>query len=206
MAILGSRGEFNFSAALESDCAPLNGLVADALAASANIHCLRDPTRGGLATTLNELAAQSQVGIIVEEGSIPVLPTVLRACEMLGFDPLYVANEGKMVVVVDSSDADGVLSAMRRNRYGRRSAIIGKVVTDHPGRVAMRTRLGSKRIVDQLVGNCFPGFAEPVSVAFPEYRTGRLSPELWIDYLGICGMANMDSTGPSQTSACWCLP
>ena len=126
------------------------------LATSANLHSLRDPTRGGLATTLNELAKQSHVGFRIEEESIPVNEAVMAACELLGFDPLYVANEGKLVAVVAPSDANKVLAKMRQNQYGTEAVIIGEVVEEHPERVVMKTRLGSSRIVDMLVGELLP--------------------------------------------------
>jgi hydrogenase expression/formation protein HypE len=156
IAVLSQREGLSFSTQLESDCAPLNKLVAEMVNASPNIHCLRDPTRGGLATTLNELAQQSRISIRIEEEKIPVSYEVLAACEMLGFDPLYVANEGKLVAVVGAEDADKVLQAMRQNHYGRDAAIIGEVVADHPGRVTMKTSLDSYRIVDMLAGEMLP--------------------------------------------------
>ena len=156
IAVLSKREGLSFATNLESDCAPLAGLVADMLKASRNIHSLRDPTRGGLATTLNELAEQSKVGIRIEETKIPVKDAVLGACEMLGFDPLYVANEGKMVAIVAAEDAGKILKAMKKHRYGKDAAIIGEVVADHPGRVVMKTLLGSSRIVDMLVGDLLP--------------------------------------------------
>jgi len=156
IAVLSQREGLSFSTQLESDCAPLGGLVAEMLAASPNIHCLRDPTRGGLATTLNELAKQSKVSIRIEEERIPVREEVLAACEMLGFDPLYVANEGKLVTIVPAEDADKVLKAMRENHYGKEATIIGEVRAEHPGRVVMKTCLGSSRIIDMLVGDLLP--------------------------------------------------
>jgi len=156
IAVLSQREGLSFSTQLESDCAPLGGLVAEMLAASPNIHCLRDPTRGGLATTLNEMAKQSKVSIRIEEETIPVREEVLAACEMLGFDPLYVANEGKLVAIVPAEDADKVLKAMRENHYGKDAAIIGEVRAEHPGRVVMKTCLGSSRIIDMLVGDLLP--------------------------------------------------
>ncbi len=156
ITVLSKRQGLEFNVPIKSDCAPLNGLVADMLATSANIHCLRDPTRGGLATTLNELARQSQVGIRIDEASLPVNEAVLAACELLGFDPLHVANEGKLVALVSPSDADKVLARMRQNRYGTASVIIGEVVKEHPGKVVMKTHLGSSRIVDMLVGELLP--------------------------------------------------
>jgi hydrogenase expression/formation protein HypE len=117
---------------------------------------LRDPTRGGLATILNELATQSKVGIKIEEDNIPVHKEVSAACEMLGFDPLYVANEGKLVAIVAPEDAEVLLNAMRQNIYGKDAVVIGEVRQEHPGRVVMKTRLGSSRIIDMLVGDLLP--------------------------------------------------
>ena len=156
IAVLSQREGLNFSTPLQSDCAPLGSLVAEMLTASPNIHCLRDPTRGGLATTLNELAKQSKVSIRIEEEKIPIREEVLAACEMLGFDPLYVANEGKLVAIVPAKDADKILQAMRGNQYGKDAAIIGEVRAEHPGRVVMKTCLGASRIVDMLVGDLLP--------------------------------------------------
>ncbi|OGN96194.1 MAG: hydrogenase expression/formation protein HypE [Chloroflexi bacterium RBG_13_51_36] len=156
MAIMSQREGLKFSMTLESDCAPLNKLVSQMLEVSSRIHCLRDPTRGGLATTLNELARQSNVGIAIEETRIPVKEEVRAACELLGLDPLYVANEGKLVAIVDPADADKILARMRRNTYGREAAIIGKITKEHRGKVAMKTKLGPSRIVDMLTGELLP--------------------------------------------------
>ena len=156
IAVISRREELSFSTTLESDCAPLGGLVAEMIKASPNIHCLRDPTRGGLATSLNELAKQSKVSIVIDEEKIPVRGEVLAACEMLGFDPLYVANEGKLVAIVPPKDADKVLKVMRKNRYGKEAAIIGEVRAEKPGRVVMKTALGASRIVDMLTGDLLP--------------------------------------------------
>jgi hydrogenase expression/formation protein HypE len=156
IAVLSQREGLSFSTKLESDCAPLGDLVAEMLNASSNIHCLRDPTRGGLATSLNELAKQSKVSIRIEEEKIPVREEVMAACEMLGLDPLYVANEGKLVAIVPAEDTDKVLAAMRENNYGKRAAIIGEVRAENPGRVVMKTCLGASRIVDMLVGDLLP--------------------------------------------------
>ncbi len=156
MAVLSQREGIRFQIPVPSDCAPLNKMVAEMLATGAEIHCLRDPTRGGLATTLNEFAQQSRVGIRIDELSIPVNPAVLGACELLGFDPLYVANEGKLVAVVAPNDAGRVLAAMRKNQYGQKAVVIGEVVGEHPGRVVLKTRLGASRIVDVLVGELLP--------------------------------------------------
>jgi len=156
IAVLSQREGLSFSTRLESDCAPLGRLVAEVLEVSSQVHCLRDPTRGGLATTLNELAAQSGVGINIEEAKIPVRPEVSAACDMLGLDPLYIANEGKLVAIVAPPDAEKVLERMQQNVYGRDAAIIGVVGEEHPGRVVMKTTLGTSRIVDMLAGDPLP--------------------------------------------------
>jgi len=156
IAVLSKREGLSFSTTLKSDCAPLGGLVADMLKASRNINSLRDPTRGGLATTLNEIAQQSKVGIRIDEDAIPVREEVLAACEMLGLDPLYIANEGKLIAIMPPSDAKAVLKAMKKHPYGREAAIIGKVTDEKPGRVVMNTRIGSSRIVDMLTGDPLP--------------------------------------------------
>lgn len=156
IAVLSQRQGLSFGTKLESDCAPLGKMVAEMLIASKNIHSLRDPTRGGLATTLNELAKQSKVGIRIEESKIPVRDEVAGACEMLGLDPLYIANEGKLIAIVVREDADKILTSMKQNRYGQNAVIIGDVIAEHPGRVVMKTLLGSSRIVDMLVGEPLP--------------------------------------------------
>lgn len=156
IAVLSQREGIRFSTSLRSDCAPLNALVAEMVKASSRIHAMRDPTRGGLATTLNELAAQSKVGIRIEEEKIPVCDEVRGACEMLGLDPLYVANEGKLVAMAAPEDAEAVLEKMRRHTYGKQASIIGEVRQDHPGRVVMKTRIGASRIVDMLAGDPLP--------------------------------------------------
>jgi len=156
IAIMSQREGLRFSMTLESDCAPLNKLVSQMLEVSSRIHCLRDPTRGGLATTLNELARQSKAGIVVEEAKIPVKEEVKAACELLGLDPIYIANEGKIVAVVDTVDADKILARVKQNSYGRDAAIIGEVTKEHPGKVIMKTKLGPSRIVDMLSGELLP--------------------------------------------------
>ena len=156
IAVISQREGLQFSSPVESDCAPLNKLVAEMLDIGAEVNCLRDPTRGGLASTLNELASSSWVGIRIEEDSIPVRESVQAACELLGFDPLYVANEGKLVAVVGADSAQKLLDIMRRNRYGAEAAIVGEVVSEHPGRVVMKTKMGASRIVDMLVGELLP--------------------------------------------------
>lgn len=156
IAVMSQREGLKFSVPVQSDCAPLNKLVAEMLKASSDINCLRDPTRGGLATTLNEFAKQSKVGIRIEEEKIPVHEGVRAACELLGFDPLYVANEGKLVAIVAAKDAGKVLAKMKKNIYGAEASIIGEVIEEHRGRVVMKTRLGASRIVDMLSGELLP--------------------------------------------------
>ncbi len=156
IAVLSQREGLKFHTPIPSDCAPLNGLVTDMLAASTGIRCLRDPTRGGLAVTLNDFAGQSDIGITIEESAVPIAGAVLAACELLGLDPLYIANEGKLVAIVPPEDADIVLAAMKGNKYGKAAAIIGEVVAEYPGRVVMKTNLGASRIVDVPVGELLP--------------------------------------------------
>ena len=156
IAVLAARGELGFQSSLQSDVAPLNHLIDAMMNASSNVHVLRDPTRGGLATTLNEIANQSNVGILLNEAALPVHPEVAAACEMLGFDPLYVANEGKLVTMVAREDAEKVLAAMRATKYGEGAVIIGEVTAEPRGRVLLKTELGSTRIVDMLAGEMLP--------------------------------------------------
>ncbi len=156
IAILSSREGLQFSTTLESDCAPLNSLVAAMIAASNKIRCLRDPTRGGLSGTLNELARQSGVGIWVEEKRIPVKEEVRGACELLGFDPFILANEGKLVAVVAAEAAEPILREMKNHPLGQGAAMIGEVREDPHGKVILRTPIGSTRIMDMLVGEPLP--------------------------------------------------
>ncbi len=156
IAVLGARGELGFETELESDVAPLNHLIVEVLEVAPHTHVLRDPTRGGLATTLNEIAEQSGVNILLEEKSIPVLPAVRAACEMLGFDPLYVANEGKVIVIVPADEAEAALEAMRRNSHGKMATRIGTVQKDPAGRVLLHTVIGGTRILDVLAGEMLP--------------------------------------------------
>lgn len=156
ITIMSQREGLKFQVPVESDCAPLNKLVSQMLEVSLNIHCLRDPTRGGLATTLNEFARQSHVGITIEEEKIPVKEEVRAACELLGFEPIYVANEGKLVAIVEPDNTDKLLAQMKQNVYGRNAAIIGEVSDDYPGKVIMKTKLGPSRIVDMLSGELLP--------------------------------------------------
>ena len=156
VTILSKRGGLSFDAPIESDSAPLNGLVAEMMSVSDQIHVMRDPTRGGLATSLNEIAIQSNVGIELLEDQIPVRETVLGACEILGLDPLYIANEGKLIAIVGPEDTDKVLSCMKAHSYGNEAAIIGSVVSEEPGRVFMKTGVGGTRILDMLAGEQLP--------------------------------------------------
>jgi hydrogenase expression/formation protein HypE len=155
IAILSAREGLEFESRVESDTAPLGELVGRMLEA-ADIHVLRDPTRGGVATTLNEIAAQARVGLVIAEETIPVPDEVRGACEMLGLDPLYVANEGKLLACVAEDDCDAVLTAMRAYPQGRGAAVIGEVTAAHPGTVMMRTRIGGLRVVDMLTGEQLP--------------------------------------------------
>lgn len=159
ITIMSCREELSFSADIQTDAAPLNHLIAEVIAAAPDTRCFRDPTRGGLASTLNELAAQSGVDFIVEEGAVPVKDAVLGACEMLGYDVYQVANEGKMVCVVPAEQADAALASMRANKYGADAAIIGEVVEtpeERDPRVSIRTGFGALRIMDMLVGEQLP--------------------------------------------------
>ena len=159
LTIMSCREELSFNADIQTDAAPLNHLIAEVIAAAPDTRCFRDPTRGGLASTLNELAAQSGVDFIVEEGAVPVKDAVLGACEMLGYDVYQVANEGKMVCVVPAEQAEAALAAMRANKYGADAAIIGEVVEtpeERDPRVSIRTWFGALRIMDMLVGEQLP--------------------------------------------------
>jgi hydrogenase expression/formation protein HypE len=156
ITILAQREGFSFESSVESDTAALHGLVADMLGVSTGIRCLRDPTRGGLSSSLNEIAERSGVGIELQESAIPVREEVQGACELLGLDPLYVANEGKLVAVVAPDAADVLLAAMRQNPLGRDAQMVGTVTGAHPGIVTTRTRLGTSRIVDLLSGDQLP--------------------------------------------------
>ena len=157
IAVLGARGELGFEADVVSDVAPLNGLVAALLTAGGeSVHVLRDPTRGGVATTLNEIARQAGVAVVLDERAIPVRPPVVAACEMLGFDPLYVANEGKLLAFVAAEAAPAVLAAMRATRYGEEAVVVGRVQAAPAGRVLLRTAIGSTRVVDMLAGEMLP--------------------------------------------------
>ena len=155
ISVLSKREGLEFDAPIVSDCAPLNSLVMDMLSVSKNIKCLRDPTRGGLATTLNELAMQSNVGIMIDEANIPINDAVRGACELLGYDPLYVANEGVLVSIVPADEAPNILAKMIENKYGQDAQIIGEVIAE-PKKVLLKTALGTTRIVDMLAGELLP--------------------------------------------------
>jgi len=156
MCIMAAREGLSFSANIESDCASLNHLIGEALDASENIHFMRDATRGGLATVLCELAERGEFGIEIREEVLPVRENVRGICELLGFDPLYVANEGKVVMVVAGEDADKVLAALQGNELGREAAIIGEVVGEHKGKAWLTTGIGGRRIIDMLAGEQLP--------------------------------------------------
>ncbi len=156
MAILSKREGLHFDSPLTSDSAPLNALVSSILDVSHEIHVLRDPTRGGVATALNEVAARSDVGIHLFEEHVPISPSVAAACEILGLDPLHVANEGKCLVIVSREAAKQVLNTMKKNKYGGDSTIIGEVTTENPGRVLLKTKIGGTRILSMLTGEQLP--------------------------------------------------
>lgn len=156
MAIMSQRESLEFEGAIESDTASLHTLVAAMLEASHEVHCLRDPTRGGVATTLNEIAAASKAGMEIDEKQIPVREAVRGACEILGLDPLYVANEGKLLAVVAPETAAIVLDRMREHPFGHDAQMIGEVVTDHAGMVLMKTAIGGTRVVDVMFGEQLP--------------------------------------------------
>jgi len=156
IAVMSCREGLEFGTTVESDTAPLHGLVAAMLATGADVHVLRDPTRGGVAASLNEIAKAAKVGIRLTERDLPIPVPVRDACGLLGLDPLYVANEGKLLAVVPAHDADRVLAAMREHPLGRSAAVIGRCVHEHPGMVVARTGLGGTRVVDLPVGEQLP--------------------------------------------------
>ena len=156
VAILVARNELELQSDIASDCQPLHGLVQAMLAACPDLHCLRDATRGGLATVLNEFAISSKVGMRLQESALPIKPEVRGACEMLGLDVLYMANEGKLVAVVPRAAADAVLAAMRAHPAGVDSVIVGEVLAEPAGHVILNTLFGGERVVDMLVGEQLP--------------------------------------------------
>jgi hydrogenase expression/formation protein HypE len=156
MAVLTQREGMTFDSSIKSDTAPLNHLVKKMLSVCRDIHVLRDPTRGGVATALNEIAAKSDVGIRIYEEKIPLKDDVAGICELLGFDPIYVANEGKLLAFVENNHVEEVLAAVKQDYLGNNASIIGEVVADYPGKVIMQTRIGGTRIVDMLTGDQLP--------------------------------------------------
>jgi len=156
IAIMSVREGLEFETEIASDTAPLNGLVEAILSVTIGVHVLRDPTRGGLTSALNEIAQNAGVGVRLQEASIPISEEVKGACEILGLDPLYVANEGKLLVIASAADTDRILSKMRTHPLGRSAAIIGEITHDHPGIVTMKTRVGGTRVVDMLSGEQLP--------------------------------------------------
>jgi hydrogenase expression/formation protein HypE len=156
IAIMSVREGIEFETVLESDTAPLTGLVQEMLEACPAIRWMRDPTRGGLSSALNELAAAARVGVTLTEAAIPLRPEVRAACEMLGLDPLYVANEGKLVAVVPAAGAESVLQKMRSHPLGRDATIVGEVVAEHPGLVTLRSLVGGERVISMLPGEQLP--------------------------------------------------
>ncbi len=156
ITILNQRNKLGDNISLKSDTAPLNGLIQTMLETTRGIHTLRDPTRGGLAMTLNEFSQGAGVGIELWEENLPITSQVAASCELLGIDPLYVANEGKLVAIVAPDGADSILQTMRQHKYGKNATIIGEVVPDHPAIVTIQTSLGGKRIVDMPVAEQLP--------------------------------------------------
>ncbi len=156
VAILSEREGLKFDSDVKSDSAPLNHMVKGVLESGCPVHVLRDPTRGGLGTTLNEIAVQSTVGIRLFEDRLPVRGPVRGICELLGFDPLYLANEGKLIAIVPGADADKVLDIIRRDEFGKDAVIVGEVTDQDPGRVVLETFIGGTRIVDMLTGEQLP--------------------------------------------------
>jgi len=156
VAIMAYRNHLTFSTTLESDTAALHELVSTMLTVTPEIHCLRDPTRGGLATALNELAVQSQVGFYIDESTIPIRTEVAAACELFGLDPLYVANEGKLIAICHSKDSEQLVNAMRKHPLGKDATVIGHVTEDPRHMVKLKTKLGGMRLIDWLVGEQLP--------------------------------------------------
>lgn len=156
IAVLIARAEFSLKGAVQSDCAPLNGLVEAMLAVCPDLHVLRDPTRGGLATVLWEIANASRVGVVIEEANVPFREEVGAVCDLLGFDPYYLANEGKLVAFVPQEKADVLLGAMRAHHLGKAATVIGEVKAENPGRVLLKTTIGGHRLLEPLSGEQFP--------------------------------------------------
>ena len=156
IAVMSARNELKVQADVQSDCAPLNGLIGEVLAISENVKFMRDATRGGLATVLAEIVKNRNFGIHLIEEKIPVRESVRGMCEFFGFDPLYVANEGKVVMIVSDNDAEKVLEKLQKNEFGKEAQIVGEVVNEHSGKVVLQTQIGGKRIIDMLLGDQLP--------------------------------------------------
>lgn len=156
IAIMSVREGLEFETEIASDTASLHGLVQDLLKACIDLHVLRDPTRGGVTSVMTEIAQSAKVGILLQEAAVPISEEVKGACEILGLDPLYVANEGKLIAIVPPGEADAALAALRNHPLGKEAAVIGEVVSDHPGFVTMKTRVGGTRVVDLLAGEQLP--------------------------------------------------
>jgi len=155
MAVMNARESFNFKTAVDSDCASLNHMIGDVLEHS-SVKFMRDPTRGGVATVLNELAEKINLGIEISESDVPVKKGVKAMCELLGFDPLHIANEGKVIMVADGHESQKILNRLKRDEYGKESTVIGRVVADHPGKVVLKNETGGRRIIDSLTGDQLP--------------------------------------------------
>ncbi len=156
IAVLAARGDLGFETGVESDAAPLNHMIEQILQAAPHVHVLRDPTRGGLATTLNEIAVQSNVGMLLDESTMPIQQSVQAASDMLGFDPLYIANEGKVIVIVPKNECQAALQALHAHPYGKDAALIGEVTSEHPKRVLLQTIIGGTRMLDVMAGEMLP--------------------------------------------------
>jgi hydrogenase expression/formation protein HypE len=155
MAVMNARESFNFKTSVESDCASLNHLIREVLEKSP-VKFMRDPTRGGVATVLNELAEKIQLGIEVDESALPINKGVKAMCELLGFDALHIANEGKVLIVAGEKEGADILEVLKKNELGAKSVIIGRVVSNHPGRVVLKNETGGRRIIDSLSGDQLP--------------------------------------------------
>ena len=155
MAVMNARESFNFKTNVESDCASLNHMIREVLDKS-SVKFMRDPTRGGVATVLNELVAKTKLGIEIEESSLPINPGVKAMCELLGFDPLHIANEGKVLIVAGEIEGLEILEILKKNELGTKSTIIGRVVSEHPGKVVLKNETGGRRIIDSLSGDQLP--------------------------------------------------
>jgi hydrogenase expression/formation protein HypE len=155
MAVMNARESFNFKAAIESDCASLNHMIGDVIE-KYHVKFMRDPTRGGVATVLNELAEKINLGIEISESDLPVKSGVRAMCELLGFDPLHIANEGKVIIIAAEEEAQKILSVLKTNEYGKESTIIGRVAGDHRGKVVLKNETGGRRIIDSLTGDQLP--------------------------------------------------